>query len=151
MMNTPLPTRKRTRLEQYDYSTPGAYFITICTHERKNVLSKIVGGDGLAAARSRSGSDNTPVLSFKTLTPLRYSTTRKQEGTNHLADVYTSADNRSPAKELAVAPTLLCYKGITLTSYAKSYRFALQNEFESFIGIKQNRGTTRVPLLCLVQ
>ena len=72
MMNTPLPTRKRTRLEQYDYSTPGAYFITICTHERKNVLSKIVGGDGLAAARSRSGSDNTPVLSFKTLTPLRY-------------------------------------------------------------------------------
>ena len=49
MMNTPLPTRKRTRLEQYDYSTPGAYFITICTHERKNVLSKIVGGDVLDA------------------------------------------------------------------------------------------------------
>ena len=38
-----LPRRKTTRLKNYDYSTPGAYFITICTHNRKCLLSDIVG------------------------------------------------------------------------------------------------------------
>ena len=38
-----LPTRKTTRLKDYDYSTPGAYFITFCTRGRKEILSRIVG------------------------------------------------------------------------------------------------------------
>ena len=29
------PQRKRLRLEAYDYSQPGYYFITVCTRERK--------------------------------------------------------------------------------------------------------------------
>ena len=39
-----LPVRKDIRLKNYDYSSPGAYFITICTENRKQLLSKIVGG-----------------------------------------------------------------------------------------------------------
>ena len=38
-----LPKRKSTRLKDYDYNTPGAYFITICVKGRKRLLSKIVG------------------------------------------------------------------------------------------------------------
>ena len=38
-----LPNRKPTRLKEYDYSQNGAYFITICTHNRKCILSNIVG------------------------------------------------------------------------------------------------------------
>jgi len=38
-----LPKRKPTRLKGYDYSTPGAYFITICTHNKQCILSDIVG------------------------------------------------------------------------------------------------------------
>lgn len=41
-----LPKRKPTRLKNYDYSTNGAYFVTICTHNRKCILSDIVG-DGV--------------------------------------------------------------------------------------------------------
>ena len=41
------PKRKPTRLKKYDYSTPGAYFITICTKERNQLLSKITVGEGL--------------------------------------------------------------------------------------------------------
>ena len=41
-----LSKRKPTRLKEYDYSTPGAYFITICTKNKKQILSKIVG-DGV--------------------------------------------------------------------------------------------------------
>jgi len=35
--------RKPNRLKTYDYSSPGAYFVTICTKERKNLLWKHVG------------------------------------------------------------------------------------------------------------
>ncbi len=38
-----LPQRKSSRLKDYDYSTPGAYFVTICTHHHKCMLSNIVG------------------------------------------------------------------------------------------------------------
>ena len=37
------PNRKRNRLSDYDYSTAGAYFITVCTQERKNFFWKNVG------------------------------------------------------------------------------------------------------------
>ena len=33
-----LPKRKNPRLKDYDYSSPGAYFITICTKDKKNVF-----------------------------------------------------------------------------------------------------------------
>ena len=37
------PVRKKNRLQNYDYSQNGAYFITICTENRKCLLSTIVG------------------------------------------------------------------------------------------------------------
>ena len=33
-----LPDRKHIRIENYDYSTPGAYFITVCTANRKKIF-----------------------------------------------------------------------------------------------------------------
>ena len=38
-----IPERKPTRLKNFDYDTAGAYFITICTKDRKEILSDIVG------------------------------------------------------------------------------------------------------------
>ena len=38
-----LPNRQKNRLENYNYDTNGHYFITICTKDRKDILSKIVG------------------------------------------------------------------------------------------------------------
>ena len=51
MNNKELPKRKNLRLQGYDYSNEGCYFITICTEHRKNLLSKIVGGDDLGAPK----------------------------------------------------------------------------------------------------
>ena len=39
------PERKPNRLTDYDYSANGAYFVTICTQDRKKILSDIVGDD----------------------------------------------------------------------------------------------------------
>lgn len=37
--------RKSIRLRGYDYSQPGAYFITICTHNRRPLFGNIVDGN----------------------------------------------------------------------------------------------------------
>ena len=37
-----MPKRKHPRLDNYDYSSAGLYFITICAHNRKCIFSRIV-------------------------------------------------------------------------------------------------------------
>ena len=37
--------RKNTRLTSYDYSSNGAYFLTICTKDRRDLLGRIIVGD----------------------------------------------------------------------------------------------------------
>ena len=48
-----LPNRKPNRLKQYDYTGNGAYFITICTQNRAEILSEIIVGRGLAPAECK--------------------------------------------------------------------------------------------------
>ena len=52
------PKRKHMRLPEYDYNTAGAYFVTICTQDRKYVLRRVAAeidqsrncvGEGLCA------------------------------------------------------------------------------------------------------
>ncbi len=38
-----LPKRKSIRLKDYDYSQSGAYFVTICAHNRECLFGEIVG------------------------------------------------------------------------------------------------------------
>lgn len=40
-----LPKRKQIRIADYDYSTPGAYFITVCTANREKLFWNGVGAD----------------------------------------------------------------------------------------------------------
>ena len=42
-MNTEYKNRKEHRIKWYDYSSAGAYFITVCTKERKNYFWTDVG------------------------------------------------------------------------------------------------------------
>lgn len=42
---TELPERKPIRIDKYDYSTPGAYFITICTANREKIFWYSIGAD----------------------------------------------------------------------------------------------------------
>ena len=36
------PIRKSIRLPGHDYASPGAYFVTVCTHERACILGEII-------------------------------------------------------------------------------------------------------------
>ena len=52
------PKRKHPRLDNYDYSSAGAYFITICTENRRCILSRVVGRGLAPAATSAQKSQN---------------------------------------------------------------------------------------------
>jgi len=49
-----LKKRKPNRLKDHDYSSPGSYFITVCTYGRERILSEVV--------RSGEGSGYTVAL-----------------------------------------------------------------------------------------
>lgn len=44
-----MESRKNNRLPEYDYSAPGAYFITVCTKDKQCTLGTVVGGGALDA------------------------------------------------------------------------------------------------------
>ena len=44
MTDTNLPRRKSPRLPDWDYSSPGEYFVTVCTRKKEKLLGKVVGG-----------------------------------------------------------------------------------------------------------
>ena len=48
-----LPKRKPNRLPEYAYSSPGIYFITICTQGKQRILANIVGGGALDAPQTQ--------------------------------------------------------------------------------------------------
>ena len=39
------PQRKTIRLKNYDYSTPGYYFITVCAKDKKKLFGDVAAGD----------------------------------------------------------------------------------------------------------
>jgi putative transposase len=43
--NDQKPRRKSIRLSEFDYSSPGAYFITICTHNKENIFGSVKNGE----------------------------------------------------------------------------------------------------------
>jgi REP element-mobilizing transposase RayT len=43
------PRRKELRIKQYDYSSKGAYFITVCIKDRAQILSAIINPVGVGA------------------------------------------------------------------------------------------------------
>ena len=47
------PKRKQIRLASYDYDQEGVYFITICTKDRKCLLSSIVGDAALGVPKNQ--------------------------------------------------------------------------------------------------
>ena len=43
-----MPKRKQNRLLNYDYSSPGCYFITVCTKNKEHLFGKVVVGASIA-------------------------------------------------------------------------------------------------------
>ena len=53
-----MPQRKPNRIKEYDYSQEGSYFVTICTQDRKKMLSRISVGTPLPGCPEKPWDDS---------------------------------------------------------------------------------------------
>lgn len=59
---TDLPKRKRIRIQDYDYSTSGAYFITVCTANREKIFWSDRRGELCSPAdNTKTGDQRSPL------------------------------------------------------------------------------------------
>lgn len=61
-----LPKRKATRLNGYDYSNPGAYFVTLCTHEKKHLFGEIKNGKQIVSIQKKNSDFFTVLFCIET-------------------------------------------------------------------------------------
>ena len=87
-----LSRRKHPRLDNYDYGSAGAYFVTICTQNRRCVLSRIVGR-GLAPAEA-SGMEYT---SFGKIAEQQQDGGSKPPPYDHRYRLYIFIEQKTPA------------------------------------------------------
>ena len=64
-----MPARKNLRLKGFDYSRPGAYFITVCTKGRKQLLGSVVGGDAHIAPYTKLSATGNVVQKYLSSIP----------------------------------------------------------------------------------
>ena len=123
-MNKPLPARKHPRLKNYDYSSAGAYFVTICTQNRKTLLSTIVGR-GLAPAEVNLSSYGKIAQEELLALEKRYTFLKIDHYVimpNHIHAILIIKDDPAGASPRPTVADIVCaYKSIT-TAKCKKYQ-----------------------------
>lgn len=99
------PKRKPIRLQAFDYGA-GAYFVTICTQDRRCILSKIVVGEGLDPPVCRQSGIGSIVEQEILSVPVRYPNVRIEKYVimpNHIhliVMIHADAGGASPSPTL---------------------------------------------------
>ena len=119
-MENMLPVRKRIRLKDYDYSQPGYYFITICTHKRQNIFGDIVG-QGLCSCRLSTAGEiaRTELHNLEA----RYENIKIDKYIimpNHVHVILRITERREQSPRPTVADVVCAYKSITTNVYNRS-------------------------------
>ena len=100
--------RRSIRLKGYDYTQPGAYFVTLCTHDRAHLFGEVVDGE----MRLNEWGEIVRDEWFKTAQVRPYVQLRDDEFVvmpNHIHGIIWIADNVGATRRVAptdrVAPT----------------------------------------------
>ena len=120
MNKTDLPKRKRARLKDYDYSQNGAYFITICSHNKQCIFSNIVG-QGLAPAEIKLSAlgkiANTEILDLEN----RYESIRIDKYVimpNHIHAIIMIQNDTAGASPCPTLSDIVCaFKSMVTRNY----------------------------------
>ena len=115
VMENSLPKRRHSRLDSYDYSTAGAYFITICTQNRRCVLSHIVGR-GLAPAEIQYTAYGRIAQEQLLLLEQRYPTLRVDRYVimpNHIHMILVLEETAGASPRPTVMDIICAYKSLT--------------------------------------
>ena len=123
LMKDFLPQRKHSRLKQYDYSTPGAYFITICTQNRRCLLSHIVGR-GLAPAEIQYTAYGEIAKIQLLLLEERYANLKIDQYVimpNHIHAILILNETAGASSRPTITDIVCAYKSLTTRECKKAY------------------------------
>ena len=114
-MENSYPKRKYPRLATFDYSTPGAYFITICTQNKRRLLSSVVG-QGLAPAELHLTAYGRIAEEQLFLLEKRYPTLKIDQYVimpNHIHAILILAEATDQIQSPAIPDIVGAYKSLT--------------------------------------
>ena len=114
-MEKDFPKRKHPRLDHYDYSTAGAYFITICTQNRRCLLSRIVGR-GLAPAEIQYTAYGLIAREQLLLLEQRYPSLKIDQYVimpNHIHAILLLEETAGDSRRPTVMDIICAYKSLT--------------------------------------
>ena len=115
-MEKDLPKRKHPRFNEYDYSSAGMYFVTICTENRRCLLSKIVGR-GLAPAEIKYSEYGKIAENQLLLLEERYPSVRIDQYVimpNHIHILVNIVEEAAGASPRPTLMNIICtYKSLT--------------------------------------
>ena len=117
------PQRKHPRLKEYDYATPAAYFVTICTQNRQCLLSNIVGR-GLAPAELRYTQYGKIAAEQMALLEKRYPAWKVDQYVimpNHIHAILILEETAGASPRPTLTDVVCAYKSLT-TKYCKKYK-----------------------------
>ena len=120
-MENGYPKRKHPRLEHYDYSAAGAYFVTICTHNRRCLLSHIVG-QGLTPAEIQYTAYGTIAMEQLLLLEKRYPTLKISQYVimpNHIHAILLLEETAGASPRPTIADIICAYKSLTTRTCKK--------------------------------
>lgn len=122
-----LPKRKHPRLKNYDYSTNGSYFITVCVAERKCILGTVSERENINFAPETVLSDVGKIaLKYIESIDASYSDVRVDNYVimpNHIHLLITlcSADNKTDISQIIKAYKRLTAKEVGYQFWQESY------------------------------
>ena len=122
-MECNLPKRKHPRLDSYDYSAAGAYFITICTRNRRCLLSRIVGR-GLAPAEIRLTGYGAIAEEQLLLLEERYPTLKIDQYVimpNHIHAILLLEESAGARPRPTIMDVVCAYKSLTTRKCKNAY------------------------------
>ena len=117
------PNRKHPRLKQYDYSTAGAYFVTICTQNKRCLLSNIVGR-GLAPAETVYTAYGKIAIEQLLLLEKRYPSLKIDQYAimpNHIHAIFLLEETTNENTRPTISDIVCAYKSLTTRACKKVY------------------------------
>lgn len=116
--------RKSIRLQNYDYSQPGYYFITICIYQNKNIFGNIVGAGLCAGPKFILNKFGLMAQSIWSNIPKFYPNTEIDEFVvmpNHFHGIIIITNNNGrtqrSAPTLSLSDIIQRFKSLTTTRY----------------------------------
>ena len=134
-------------MAQFDYSQPGAYFVTVCTENKKCILSTIVGGDAHIAPyvsltstgrvvekylRTIPGIDCYVIMPNHVHMILRISAKNEQGG-----PVWDDAPTEAKIPKLIQSWKILVSKSLGFSIWQRSYYDRIIRDEREYITIAQ--------------